>query len=145
MDFRAEGVYSDNPIGGAVGPGYYYANTTWRTGYRNLDNLIGSWIGRAGQGAQAWTTYHFDAKSSVQLNFRHQKVSHVFIPGGGTLTDVGVRADFWLRSTLSISGLVQYEQWNFPVLAQASKSNVMTSIQLTFWPQHWGALRGDRK
>jgi hypothetical protein len=136
LDFRAEGVYTDNPIGGAVGPGFYYFNYTWRTGYRNAGNLIGSWIGRGGQGAQAWSTYWLSPRKSIQVNYRHQKVSKDFIPNGGTLSDIGVRADLWLRSDLSISSSLQYEQWNFPVVLPGAQSNVTGSLQLTYWPSH---------
>ncbi|MFI5118164.1 MAG: capsule assembly Wzi family protein [Terriglobales bacterium] len=138
LDLRTEGVYTDNPIGGAVGPGFYYQNGTWKSGYRNDGNLIGSWIGRAGQGAQAWATYHFDPKNFVQLNFRHQKVSREFISGGGTLTDIGVRADLWTRAAVSVSSLVQYERWTFPVLATGAQSTITSSVQLTFRPRGWG-------
>jgi hypothetical protein len=137
LDLRAEGVYSDNPLGGFIGKGFFYFNATWRDGYTNQASLIGSWIGREGQGAQAWSTYHFSSKSDLQLNFRHQKVSQEFIPGGGTLTDIGVRADFWHRSVVSVSSSVQYEQWVFPVLAPGQHSNLSTSVQLTFWPRRW--------
>jgi len=138
LDLRTEGVYSDNPLGGNLGPGYYYFNVTWRDGYRNQGDLIGSWIGRAGQGAQAWATYHFDPKNLVQLNFRHQKVSREFIPGGGTLTDIGMRADLWTHAGVSVSSLVQYERWTFPILAAGAQSNVTTSVQFSFWPRGWG-------
>ena len=141
LDFRAEGVYTDNPLGGALGHGFYYFNGTWRSGYTNRGNLIGSWIGREGQGAQAWATYHFDPKSFIQLNFRHQKVSQEFISGGGTLTDLGVRFDLWVRSTVSVSSFVQYEKWTFPVITSGPKSNVTTSVQVTFWPRHWGLVK----
>jgi hypothetical protein len=143
LDFRAEGVYTDNPIGGAVGPGFYYFNGTWRTGYRNAGDLIGSWIGRGGQGAQAWGTYWLSPRKSIQFNYRHQKVSKDFVPNGGTLSDVGVRADLWVRPDLSISSNLQYEQWNFPVLVPKAQSNVTGSLQLTFWPSHW-KLEGPR-
>jgi membrane-associated phospholipid phosphatase len=137
LDLRVEGVYTDNPLGGALGHGFYYFNETWRSGYRNDRNLIGSWIGREGQGAQGWTTYHFSPQSSLQLNLRHQKVSQELIPGGGTLTDVGVRCIFQFRSNLGLSAAVQHEQWLFPVIAQGAQRNITTSVQLTYWPHQW--------
>src|SRR5712664_3690990 len=42
LDLRVEGVYTDNPIGGAVGSGFYYSNGTWRSGYTNNGYLLGS-------------------------------------------------------------------------------------------------------
>jgi capsule assembly protein Wzi/PAP2 superfamily protein len=135
LDLRIEGVYSDNPLGGHVGPGYFYFNFTWRNGYTSNGYLIGNWIGRAGQGAQAWTNYWFTPKDRVQFSYRHQKVSQQFAPGGGTLTDVGVRGDYWLRSNLSVAASVQYEQWLFPVIQPGPQKNVAASIEIQFRPR----------
>jgi len=138
MDFRVEGVYTDNPLGGNLGHGFYYFNDRYRNGYTNDGNLIGSWVGREGQGGQAWTNYWFGARNRVQLNGRHQKVSQEFIPGGGTLTDFGGRGDFWLGSSVSVSAVLQYEKWNFPVLDSQAQKNWTSSVTATFWP---GGLR----
>lgn len=135
LDLRVEGVYTDNPIGGNVGHGFYYFNFTWRSGYTNNGDLIGSWIGREGQGAQAWTNYWFTPRNRLQFNFRHQKVSQEFVPGGGTLTDAGVRADYWVRSNISISTSVQYERWLFPVIQPGPEKNVSASVQILFQPE----------
>lgn len=143
LDFRAEGVYTDLPIGGAVSHGFFYSNPRYLNGYTNEGNLLGSWIGRQGQGAQAWTTYWLSPKSTIQASYRHQKVSQQFIPFGGTLSDVAVRADLWLRPALSLSSFVQYERWKFPVIAAGQKSNLATSFQLTFWPRGWRSKKGD--
>ena len=135
LDLRVEGVYTDNPIGGAVGHGFYYFNGTWRSGYTNNGNLIGSWVGRDGQGAQAWTNYWFNPRNRLQFNFRHQRVSHQFIPGGGTLSDVGVRGDYWVRSNLSLSASVQYERWLFPVIQPGAQTNTTAAVEILFQPQ----------
>ena len=104
MDFRMEGVYTDPPIGGNVGSGFFYYNPTWISGYENSGNLMGNWVGREGQGVQAWTSYWLSPRNRLQFEFRHLKVSHEFIPGGGTLADASVRADFWVRSSFSVVG-----------------------------------------
>jgi hypothetical protein len=135
LDLRVEGVYTDNPIGGNVSHGFYYANGTWRSGYTNNGNLVGSWIGREGQGAQAWSNYWFGARNRLQFNFRHQKVSQEYIPGGGTLTDIGVRGDYWVRSNLSLSASVQHERWLFPVIQAEPERNVTTFVEIQFEPQ----------
>jgi membrane-associated phospholipid phosphatase len=135
LDFRVEGVYTDNPIGGNVGDGFYYFNLTWRSGYTNDGNLIGSWIGRDGQGAQAWTNYWFSARNRLQFNYRHQKVSPGFIPRGGTVTDVGVRGDYWFRPNLGVSASVQYERWLFPVIQSGRQTDVSTTVEFLFQPQ----------
>ncbi len=135
VDLRVEGVYTDLPAGGALSHGFFYWNDRYHSGYTNNGNLLGSWIGREGQGAQAWTNYWFNARNRLQFNFRHQKVSQQFIPGGGTLTDVGARGDYWLRSNLSLSATVQYERWLFPVIQPGAQRNVTAAVGILFQPQ----------
>jgi hypothetical protein len=134
MDLRVEGTYTDNPIGGNVGFGFYYQNGTWRSGYRNRENLIGSWIGRDGQGAQAWANYWFSERNRLQFGFRHEKVSQQFVPGGGTVTDVALRGDLLTTSQVGLSTNVQYETWSFPTLRSGQQTDVSASMQVTFWP-----------
>jgi membrane-associated phospholipid phosphatase len=137
LDLRLEG-------GSTVPPdfpgcnGCFYVNGRYPDGsYMNYGNLLGSWLGRAGQGEQAWSTYWLTSRNKIQLNYRHQKVSGQYLPQGGTLNDGGVKADFWLNSTLKFSGSVQYEKWNYPVLDPLAKSNVTTSVELSIWPRSW--------
>jgi hypothetical protein len=143
LDLRAEGVYTDLPIGGAVGHGFFYSNTRFLNGYTSETeplygegNLIGSWIGRQAQGAQAWSTYWLSPKNSIQLGYRHQKVSGQFIPGGGTLTDGFTRVNFWMGKQLNIAGLLQYEKWSYPVLNSVPQANFTSLVQVSFWPRH---------
>ncbi len=150
LDFRAEGGYTDLPIGGvfgtiggAVGPGYFYFNTRYRGGYTNWGNILGNWMGRGAQAAQVSANYWFTPRNKLEFTYRHQKVSHEFIPNGGTLADGSVRADFWLRSTFSVSAAVQYEAWTFPVIAATRQSNVSSSLQLTFWPKGLSRKNGS--
>jgi membrane-associated phospholipid phosphatase len=138
LDLRAEGVYTDIPGGtnaNTKDPGSFYQNGTWRSGYTNNGDLIGSWIGRGGQGAQAWSNYWFGPRNRLQFYFRHQKVSQEFIPGGGSVTDVGVRTDYSLRSNLSLSVFVQRERWLFPVIQPGAARNVTASVGIVFEPQ----------
>ena len=103
--------------------------------HRHDGNLIGSWIGREGQGADAWTTYWLNPKSKIELNFRHQKVSPEFIPDGGTLTDFGVSTNYQLRSNLGLSAWVQHERWLFPVIQPNASKNVTAAVQIQFEPR----------
>ena len=137
LDFRVEGVYSDVPAGGHIGSGFYYSSgdSPYLNGYTNGGNLLGSWIGRDGQGAQAWTNYWFNAKNRFQLFFRHEKVSQQFLPGGGSLTDFGARGDYWVSPSFGISTSVQFERWLFPVIQPNAANNASVAFELMFAPQ----------
>jgi hypothetical protein len=141
LDFRVEGGYTDPPSsGGDVAFGAFYWDAAWITGFQNNGHLMGSWMGRQGQGAQAWTTYWLSPRNKLQFGFRHQKVSNQLVSyqgtlGGGTLADANVRAEFWPSSTFSLAASVQYEMWNFPVIAINRQSNVTSTVQLSFWPK----------
>jgi len=134
LDLRMEGVYTDLPIGGNVSHGFFYWNDRFVSGYTNNGNLIGSWIGRQGQGAQAWSSYWLTPKNRIQLNFRHQKISQEFIPGGGSLTDFGAEGDYSVRKDLDVALSLQYERWLIPAIQPGATRNFTTSVMLRFKP-----------
>jgi len=143
LDFRAEGVYTDPPYnGGDIATGAMYWDATWITGFQNSGHLMGNWVGREGQDAQAWSNYWFTAHNKLQFSYRHQKVSYQFLPSGGTIMDASVRADVWMRSMFSISASVQYEAWTFPVLAGERQNDISTMLQLAIWPRSRAAHKG---
>jgi hypothetical protein len=135
LDLRMEGVYTDVPAGGALSHGFFYWNFRFREGYTNQGQLLASWIGREGQGAQAWANYWFGARNRLQINFRHQKVSQQFIPGGGTLTDIGVRGDYWPSQILGLTTSFQYERWVFPVIRPGPQRDIFASVGIQIQPQ----------
>jgi hypothetical protein len=145
LDFRVEAGYTDLPSGLENGTptshytsGLFYAYNRYPDGsYTNGGDLFANWMGRESQGVQAWSNYRFSPRSFIQASFRHQKVSHQFMPGGGSLTDAALSVNFWLRDDLSVSGTAQYERWLYPVITPGAQTNFTTSLQLTFWPQSW--------
>jgi capsule assembly protein Wzi/PAP2 superfamily protein len=136
IDLRVEGG-STSPVDFPGCNGCFYQNNLFINSYTNRGNLMGSWIGRASQGEQAWTTYWLTPRDTIQFNFRHRKIDGQFSPGGGTVNDAEVRAAFQLNHTMELSGSVQYEKWSIPVLANGPQSNLTTSVQFTFWPRLW--------
>jgi membrane-associated phospholipid phosphatase len=137
LDLRAEGG-STSPVDFSTCNGCFYQNTRFINAYTNGGNLLGSWLGRASQGEQLWSTYWLSARNTVQFNFRHRKIDRQFLPQGGTVNDEGVKADFWLGTSVRLTGSAQYEQWNIPLLTSRARSNLATSLELSIWPRHWG-------
>ena len=129
LDLRVEAVYTDVPNPETATGGFFiYWNTNYHDSYTNNKNLLGSWIGREGKGVQVSSTYRFGPKNSIQLGYRHAKVSPDFIPGGETVDDGSAKIDWWLHSDVSLSGSVQYEKWLAPLLAPTAQSNWTSSF-----------------
>jgi len=142
LDFRVEAVNTNTVHSTAarnqVGGGHFvYWDEFYHDLSTNKNNIIGSWIGRQGQGIQAWSTYWFSPRNSIQLGYRHAKVASDFIPGGETVNDGSISANWWVRTDLSVSAFVQYEKWLAPVLAPNPQTNWTTSVQVAFWPRSW--------
>jgi membrane-associated phospholipid phosphatase len=132
LQFRAEGLNISRTK--EFPPGWVYYNADrYRSGYINDSDLLGSWIGRAGRGVESWLTYSFSPRNNLQLGYRLQTVAPDFI-GGGRLADYSAKGEFMIGHDLSVSGLFQYEQWRFPVLASGPQSDITASVQLTFYP-----------
>ena len=103
------------------------------SGYTNYGQIIGSSIGREGRGLNAWTTYRFSARNSLQLHYRNQHVNPEFLRGG-YLQDFDANGALASAGGLEFSANAKYEHWNFPLLAATSKNNVSAFLQVSFRP-----------
>ena len=137
MDLRVEGVYTNVPNYPGLAP--YYNNIHYALGYRNENQIIGSWVGRQGSAVQAWSTYWFSPQKKIQLGYRRQWNDPVFEQGGG-LTDFSGTVDWLFKKSVQISALAQYERWNFPELkpwaGSMPQNNFTLGFQMSFWPLH---------
>jgi hypothetical protein len=137
LDFRLEGG-TTAPVDFPECHGCFYVNDRYPGGsYVNGGNLVGSWLGRGGQGERAWSTYWLSSRNKIQFQYRHQKVDGDYLPHGGTLNDGGVNLELQVKPEVTVTGSVQYEKWNYPILSSSVQSNVTTSLQITFWPRSW--------
>lgn len=134
LQLRAEGLKTDQKPGLCCIPGNTYFDIRYISGFTNNGNLMGNWIGRGGRGGQAWATYSFTPRSSLQFGYRRQLVDSDFLRGGN-LTDFSAQMDYTFHRQLELTTLLQYEHWNFPLLATTVQSNFTTSVQLTYWPK----------
>jgi hypothetical protein len=133
LEFRVEGIKTQQAPHAMFPPGYVYTDRRYRSGYTNGGLIAGNWIGRAGVGVQSWATYHFSARNTVELSYRHVNVDHSFLEGGH-MNDWGIGSNWMLRSGIVVSATVQYEQWGFPLLSATAQSNLTASFQFTLSP-----------
>lgn len=133
LDLRLEGVYTN--IIGYPGTAPYYSNNHYAQGYATYGQLMGDWVGRQGDGWQATTTYWWSATRKLQLSYRRQYNDKVLL-GGGNLNDFGGTLNWEFRKEFLLACTVQYERWNFPLLASGPQTDVALQFQFTYWPGH---------
>jgi hypothetical protein len=137
LDLRGEAVFTElaaaQPRGEAVR--FNYWNINYHDSYTNNGDLLSTWVGRDGKGWQAWSTYHFSTHNTLQAGYRNAEVDPRFLPGGATLNDVSGRAKWQLRVDVDVTGWLQYERLNYPVLSPNLQHNVTAAFELEFVPK----------
>jgi hypothetical protein len=151
LDFRAEGLLSARSNTAPFRGRFFYWNAGYRDAYTNKQLLLGSWVGRQGQGVAIESNYWLSGRDRIQVGYRRGMIDQAFVPGGGNLNDFRVASTTTFKQGLEITGGVQYERWYVPVLASGAQSNTTVSVKLTFtpcWklnsksaPAHCGAIR----
>jgi hypothetical protein len=131
MTIRAEGLLS--PHRDLAFPGFFYFNVHYLSGYTNNRQLMGSWIGREGDGEQVWTTWNLSPRSSIEASFRGMTVNREFLQGGA-LRDFSVAANLHLRPEWQLRLEDQAEWWRFPLLSATPQRNNELTIQLSYRP-----------
>jgi hypothetical protein len=131
MTIRAEGLLS--PHRDLAFPGFFYFNVHYLSGYTNNRQLMGSWIGREGDGEQVWTTWNLSPRSSIEASFRGMTVNREFLQGGA-LRDFSLAANLQVRPEWQLRLEDQAEWWRFPLLAATPQRNNVLTIQLSYRP-----------
>lgn len=133
LDLRLEGG-STVPYQGYFSIDGFYENAEYTSGYTNDGQLIGSWIGRAAQGEFIRTNYWLTGRKKIGFELRHRKIDRLYLPQGGNQNDVALNADIFTGPSFRFLGVLQYERWNIPLLAQNRQSDVAASFEFSFWP-----------
>jgi hypothetical protein len=137
LDMRLEGLYTNIPDY-RDGVGAVYWNGHYANGYTNAGQLVGSWVGRAGIGLVAQSTYWFNKANKLDLSFRRQTNDRHMI-GGGDITDFSAHTLWQLHGPLELEGSLTAERWRFPILEPGPQHNVTASFGLTFTPPYKSA------
>jgi Capsule assembly protein Wzi/PAP2 superfamily len=144
LDLRVEASYTNLP-GLVQTPqgGFFYSNDRYLDGYTNKGNIIGDGtVGRQGIAFRADSTYWFASDKTIRIGYRSEIADNMFLQGGN-LRDIHLKSEWSFGPRVSLTSLLQYEWWNFPLLSAGKKQNDFTaSFQLTYWP-HWRLKRGS--
>jgi Capsule assembly protein Wzi len=136
LDLHVEGGSTDITASSRGGK-FYYWEGVYRDCYLNKGDLMGSWLGREGTGGQAWSTYWFNAQSTLQVGYRTLRISRSFVPQGENQQAAYGELRYRWQSGLALQFLLQVERWAAPVLAASPQTDVTTQFQLSFSPRGW--------
>lgn len=139
MDLRFE-TYSTWLYRGDQGGMFFYWNDQYRDAYTNNGHLLGSWVGRDARAYKTSSTYWWSAQNRIVVAFRQTKTGGMFLPGGGTQTDVSLNGQWQLRPDVAGSLFVQFERYLIPALG-AAKRDFSLGFQITFFPKGFGFNR----
>jgi hypothetical protein len=115
---------------------FNYWNTVYRDGNMNGGNLIGNTVGRDGRAIQAWLTYWFSPRNTLQLVYKHNSVARDFIPGGGAWQDYALRNEMHLQSGFYLKTELQYEHISrYPMLFNGPRMNITAILEVGFSPE----------
>jgi len=95
---------------------------------------------QASQGVQAWSKYSFKRAKTLQLRTATPG-SLRFYSRRRTLNDASVRQIFWPGVNSGCRTRVQYEHWNYPILAAQAQTNISVSVQM----ERIGRILGEVK
>jgi hypothetical protein len=117
-----------------VDQAYFYANAHYPQGYTNYGQILGSWVGRQGEGGQASSTYWFTPRNKASVNYRKMTSDKSFLQGGN-LSDISGSLTWLVRPEVEVSAKAQYEHWKFPLLGTGVTSNFTTSFEFRIFPK----------
>jgi hypothetical protein len=139
MDLRFE-TYSTWLYRGDEGGMFFYWNNQYRDAYTNNGFLLGSWVGRDARAYDVSSTYWWSAQNKMTFSYRQTKTGSMFLPGGGTQTDISISGQWKLAPDIAASPLIQYERYFIPTLG-GPKRDLSVGLQITFSPKNLGLRR----
>ncbi len=133
MDLRVEAVSSEG-LAHDFGGQHFFMNNQYLDSNTNKSFLLGNAIGRDGRAIEGRTSYWFSARTRVETGYRQNKISTLFLPGGGTITDGFVNASYAFNSHWQAQFFTQYERFLIPSYLSGSQHNTSGWLQLVWNP-----------
>lgn len=136
LSARIEGVYTSSPLNTAIkfNDGFlHYYGIHWQGGWSNDEFIMGNSVGRDARRYGGWVTYQLSATSMIQGYVAHTQTSPDFVPGGSDWTDYRISSKREFGSGFYISGMLQEEHVNCPVLMDINKNNFTASLEIGYF------------
>lgn len=131
-DFRFE-MASSEELSQDEGGTRFFINNQYIDGNTNKGFLLGNAVGRDARAFEGRLGYWFSARTRIEAGYRQNKISSLFLSGGGTVSDAFVQANY-SRGEWSVSGFAQGERFLVPTYMSGSQSNGSARLQITWTP-----------
>jgi hypothetical protein len=134
MDLRVEAVSSEEMSQDEGGMRFFIDNQ-YRDSNQNKGFLLGNAVGRDGRAIEARTGYWFRPQTRIEAGYRQDKISEVFLPNGGTISDGFMNATWAFHKEWTIKAFTQYERFLIPSYLPGSQHNMSGWLQITWNPK----------
>jgi membrane-associated phospholipid phosphatase len=134
MDLRVEAVSSQG-LANDYGGQHFFMNNQYLDSNTNKGFLLGNAIGRDGRAIEGRSSYWFSARTRVEGGYRQNKISTLFLPGGGTITDGFLNGSYAINRHWSAQVFTQYERFLIPSYMKGSQHNTSGWFQITWNPE----------
>lgn len=139
-DFRLE-VSSSEEMSKDEGGTRFFINNQYRDSNTNKGFLLGNAVGRDARAIEGRAGWWFSGRTRVEAGYRQTKGSHVFLPGGSTISDAFAESNYAWTREWSAQLFAQYERFLVPSYLAGSQHNGSARIQITWTPQKAVELR----
>lgn len=134
MDFRFE-VASSEELARDEGGTRVFINNQYRDANTSKGFLLGNAVGRDARAMEGTLGYWISARTRIEGGYRQTKGSHVFLPGGSTISDGFVRANYAWTQEWSANVFLQAERFLMPSFMLGQQRNTSAQLQVTWTPQ----------
>jgi hypothetical protein len=134
MDLRVEAVSSEG-LATDFGGQHFFINNQYVDGNTNKSFLVGNAIGRDSRAIEGRSSYWISARTRVEAGYRQNKVSSIYLPGGGTITDGFLNGHFAISRHWQADMFTQYERFLIPSYMSGSQHNTSGWLQITWNPE----------
>lgn len=118
-----------------------FINNQYRDGNTNKGFLLGNATGRDARAYEGRLGYWFSARTRVEAGYRQNKISALYLPGGGTISDAFLTTNYAWSREWSAQVFAQYERFLIPSNVAGAQSNGSARLQITWNPQKTKVLK----
>ncbi len=111
-----------------------FINNQYRDGNTNKGFLLGNAVGRDGRAFEGRLGYWVSARTRIEAGYRQNKLSALFLPSGGTVSDAFVTARWGFRPEWTAEVFAQSERFLIPSYLSGSQNNGSARLQITWTP-----------